>query len=104
MVVRTWSGGRDVRESFLDWTWVGAVGMVSGVGCLVAGRELVTLLVDQLVEPADLPVGALQAQLVQLGGVGVESLGSTGHRCPQAFSSFLDPPSTALQDSHPGLG
>src|SRR5664279_5184209 len=68
------------------------------------GRFEMAFLVDQLVEPAHLAVGGLEAELVQFGGVGVEAFGGAGDGRSQALPALLDPATATLEDPHPGVG
>src|SRR5699024_12569987 len=57
----------------------------------------------QLVEPLDLTLAGLQAELVQLAGVPVVA-GIAPDGCTQVFAAFLDLPAPPLEDPHAGLG
>jgi hypothetical protein len=62
------------------------------------------LLLDELVEPAHLPLGAVEAELVKLAGVPVDLLAGAGQYCAEALAPLLDGPSAPLEDPHPDLG
>src|SRR3954454_3315692 len=63
-----------------------------------------TLDLDQLREPADLPVHRLQAVPLELEGVAVQPLTGAGQRGPQALPLPLDGAPTALEDPQPDVG
>src|SRR5688572_29588763 len=64
----------------------------------VRSARLAAFGVDQLGEPADLPVHRLQAVALELERVAVEPLAGAGQRRAQALSLLLDGPAAAFED------
>jgi hypothetical protein len=69
---------------------------------LFGGSLLASFAVDQLVQPADLALGRLQAVPLQLEGVRVDPLRGPAHRGPEVGQPFLHPGPAALEDAQPG--
>src|SRR5690242_8488656 len=58
---------------------------------------------DELLQPADLPLGGLEAVSLELERVGVEPLGGPTQHVPQSLATLLDAAPATLQDPQPGL-
>src|SRR4051794_436714 len=81
----------------------GGRGRLPFVGSSSAALRLPLLGGDQFVQPADLALGGLQPDAVQLARVVVDLLAGARQRRPQALPALLHAATPALEDAHPHL-
>src|SRR5680860_1218216 len=62
------------------------------------------LMVDQVVQPADVPLDRLQPVPLQLGRVLVQPLARPGEGLPDAVQPLLQPAAAPLEDPQPRVG